>query len=73
MRDVLFEYRLILVIALAIIFYAVFQWQQFKVLAYKLMLQAKSLAKDLVLASGEAQENGSLKKSMYYCQNHLGY
>ena len=62
MKEMLFEYSFLLVIAVAIIFYAIFQWQQFKVLAYKLMLQAKSLAKDYVLASGEAQEKWVLEK-----------
>jgi hypothetical protein len=56
MKEILSDYKVFLVAALAVVMMIIFEWQQFKVLSYKLMLQAKTLAKDFILTSGEAQE-----------------
>jgi uncharacterized protein (UPF0333 family) len=52
----LFEYRFIILVVLAAILFAVIEWQKSKVILYSLMLQAKSMAKDLILKSGSKQE-----------------
>lgn len=62
MLNKLFEYRFIIIIVLAIVLYAILEWQKFKTKAYVLMLQAKSMAKDLVLKSGDQQEAWVINK-----------
>jgi hypothetical protein len=53
----LFEYRFVIAVGLAVILYAFFEWNKFKSLAYAIMLNAKSKAKDLILKSGQEQED----------------
>ena len=62
----LIEYRFIILVVLAIILYAALEWQKFKTKAYILMLQAKSMAKDLVLKSGSQQEAWVINKCYIY-------
>lgn len=57
MKEVLWDFRYWIVILLAALVYALFNWQKVKAMAYKGMLQAKTLAKDLVLNSGQEQED----------------
>lgn len=66
MKSLIFEYRYILAVALAAIFYVILDWQRAKNTLYKLMLNAKSLAKDAVLQSGEAQEEWVLEMAYKY-------
>jgi len=56
MLSKLFEYRFIILVVLAVVLFSILEWQKFKTVIYALMLQAKILAKDLVLKSGEKQE-----------------
>ena len=67
----LFEYRFIILIVLAVILYAALEWQKFKSQAYALMLQAKSLAKDAILKSGHQQEEWVIKKAYQYLPRKL--
>ncbi|CCJ33084.1 hypothetical protein [Caloramator australicus] len=60
------EFRFIIVIAIAILLYALLEWQKFKATAYALMLQAKRLAKDAVLNSGQQQEEWVVKKAYQF-------
>jgi hypothetical protein len=53
----------VLLVVLAVIFYAIFEWQRFKVKAHALMLQAKSLAKDAILKSVDQQTEWVVKKA----------
>ena len=71
MLNKLFEYRFIILVVLAVILYAAFEWEKFKTRAYALMLQAKSMAKDLILKSGEQQENWVVKKAYQYLPRKL--
>jgi len=66
MKELIFEYRFILVIAFAIFIFALFEWEKLKGILYSLMLQAKSMAKDAVLKSGKEQEEWVLKKAYVY-------
>lgn len=64
--SVLWDFRFIIMVILGIALFAIFQWQQFKVEAYKLMLQAKRLAKDAVLKSGDEQVEWILKRAYQF-------
>jgi hypothetical protein len=69
MNDVgmfLWEYRFILILVLAVVLYAITQWKEFKSRAYALMLQAKRLAKDAVLKSGDEQVEWIIKRAYQY-------
>jgi len=57
MEAIIWDFRYLIVIILAALVYTLFNWQKVKTMAYKGMLQAKSLAKDAVLKSGKEQED----------------
>lgn len=65
------EYRFILLLVLAVGIYCLFEWQRAKTIAYSLMLQAKSLAKDAVLRSGKQQEEWVVKKAYQFLPKTL--
>lgn len=69
--SLLFEYRFILLVILVIILYAVFEWQKFKATCYNLMLQAKDLAKDAILKSGDQQMEWVIKKAYQFMPKAL--
>ena len=61
----LWEYRFVILIVVAVIlFFILLGWQKTKVLLYQLMLQAKRMAKDAVLKSGQQQEEWVVKKAL---------
>jgi hypothetical protein len=66
LKRFIWEYRFILLVILAVFFYAIFEWQRFKTKAYALMLQAKSLAKDAILKSGDQQVEWVIKKAYQF-------
>jgi hypothetical protein len=53
--EILWEYRYIIMWAVIITLYALTEWNSFKAKVTALMLDAKKLAKDGVLANGEQQ------------------
>ena len=55
---------IILIIAFASLFFVLLGWQRTKVLLYQLMLQAKRMAKDAILKSGQEQEEWVVKKAL---------
>ncbi|MEI8200759.1 MAG: hypothetical protein WCG21_11915 [Eubacteriales bacterium] len=57
MEKYLWDFRYVIVVLLALLVYTIFNWQKVKAMAYKGMLQAKTLAKDAVLKSGKEQED----------------
>lgn len=63
MLKIIWEYRFIILVVLAVILYAALGWQKFKTTCYSLMLQAKSMAKDAILRSGAQQEEWVIKKA----------
>jgi len=67
----LFEFRFIILIVLAVILYAALEWQKFKTRSYALMLQAKSLAKDAILKSGSQQEEWVIKKAYQFLPGRI--
>lgn len=64
--ELLYEFRFIIVLVAAGIIFALLEREKFIRLATQLMLVAKSLAKDTVLNSGEAQEQWVLDKLYIY-------
>ncbi len=61
-KSIVWEYRFILILAAALGTFGITEWNSFKAKAYAIMLQAKSLAKDKVLKSGDEQVNWVIKK-----------
>lgn len=65
-KSALYEYRFIITVVIAVIIFAIAEWRKTKTILYALMLQAKSLAKDAVLKSGQSQEDWVVEKAMRY-------
>lgn len=65
-KSLIWEYRYVLLVLLAVLFYAIFEWQRFKAQSYALMLQAKRLAKDTVLKSGNEQVDWIVNKAYQF-------
>jgi hypothetical protein len=66
LKQLLWDWRYIIILAIAFAVYAAFEWQKVKTKSYALMLQAKSLAKDAVLKSGKQQEEWVVKKAYQF-------
>jgi hypothetical protein len=54
---VLWDWRFVIAVVVAVAVYAIAEWNNFKTLAFQAMLRAKSKAKDAVLQSGKEQED----------------
>lgn len=61
-KNIMWEYRFVILVALAIVLFAFLEWNKFKSVCYAAMLQAKSMAKDAILKSGDEQEEWVVKK-----------
>jgi hypothetical protein len=70
-KQFVWEYRFVLILILAMVLFCVFEWQKAKAIAYSLMLQAKSMAKDAVLKSGAQQEEWVVKKAYQFLPKSL--
>ncbi len=66
MLKIIWEYRFVILVVLAVMFYAALEWQKFKSTCYSIMLQAKSMAKDAILKSGCQQEEWVIKKAYQF-------
>ena len=63
--NLLWEWRFVILIAIfAVSFLVLLGWQKTKVLLYQLMLQAKRMAKDAILKSGQQQEEWVVKRAL---------
>jgi hypothetical protein len=65
-KSLIWDWRYIATCIIAVILFAIFDWQNFKVKAYSYMLLAKSMAKDAVLKSGQEQEDFVVKQLMIW-------
>ena len=63
---ILWEFRFVIVCIIAAVLFALFEWERTKEILYALMLQAKRLAKDAVLKSGQQQEDWVLERAYAY-------
>lgn len=66
MKELIWEYRFIIVIVVTAALFALLEWERFKGTAYALMLQAKRMAKDAVLKSGAQQEEWVIRKAYQF-------
>lgn len=66
LKQIMWDYRYIIILVVVAALFAIFEWQRAKTIAYSLMLQAKSLAKDAVLKSGKTQEDWVVKKAYQF-------
>lgn len=60
-KQIMWDWRYAIIVVIAVIIYAVFEWQSFKVLAYKLMLVAKKLAQKKILEAGQPEEDWTVE------------
>lgn len=70
-KDFLWNNRFIIVLLIAVVLYALMEWQRFKATAYSLMLQAKRMAKDAILKSGQVQEEWVVRKVYQFLPRRL--
>lgn len=64
-KGFLIEYRFVIAVVVCFILYFLFEREKGYSILYNLMLQAKRLAKDAILKSGQAQEDWVVEKAMY--------
>ncbi|GFZ31225.1 hypothetical protein CSC2_17510 [Clostridium zeae] len=64
--NLLWQWRFVIVLIIAIGVYATFEWSNFKSICYGLMLQAKRYAKDEVLKSGDEQVEWIVNKAYQF-------
>jgi hypothetical protein len=65
------ENRFILVVLVAIVLFALLEWQAFKSRAYSIMLQAKRMAKDAILKSGDEQVDWIIRRAYLWLPKSL--
>ena len=56
MKALIWEWRYVIILALAVLVYCFFEWNKAKEIIYKAMLAAKQLAKERIIKGGENQE-----------------
>lgn len=66
MLKAFWEWRFIIVAAIAAVIYGIAEWQKAKAVFYALMLQAKRMAKDAILDSGRQQEDWVVQKAIRF-------
>jgi hypothetical protein len=64
-KNFVFEYRFVIAIVVCFVLFYLFEREKGYSLLYNLMLQAKRLAKDAILKSGQAQEDWVVEKALY--------
>jgi hypothetical protein len=65
------EYRFIIILVLAFLLVFLFERQRAITILYALMLQAKRMAKDMVLNSGQEQEEWVVQKAKIYLPKEI--
>lgn len=71
LKNMLWEYRFVIILIIAVVIYAIAEWSNFKSKVYALMLQAKRYAKDEVLKSGDEQVEWVIKKAYQFLPRRL--
>lgn len=66
LQQLIWEYRYMLIVIAIFVLHCMLEWEKVKSKIYALMLQAKSLAKDAVLKSGDEQVEWVVKKSYQF-------
>lgn len=57
MKDLIWDYRYVIILVIGLIIYSIFEWGSVKGKILNAMVAAKDLAKDKILNGGIAQEN----------------
>lgn len=73
MLDYIVENKFSIVLIIAIFLSGVYEWEKTKATLYGLMLQAKRLAKELVLNSGKEQEEWVLERAYIYLPKWISF
>jgi len=71
MKQLIWEYRFIIMLVVAVVTYAIAECKNFKAICYSLMLQAKRMAKDQVLKSGDEQVEWIVKKAFQFLPKRI--
>lgn len=66
MLNALWDFRFAIVLAAAALLLCLLEWSRAKAVLYALMLQAKRMAKDAVLQSGQEQEEWVVRKAYQF-------
>ena len=66
MKEFLWDWRFVIIVAVAFLIWCIFDWQKAKTVIYQLMLLAKSKAKDAILSSGKDQEDWVVEQVWKY-------
>lgn len=56
MKALIWEWRYVIILVVAVLIYFFFEWNKAKEIIYKAMLAAKQLAKERIIKGGENQE-----------------
>lgn len=65
------EWRFVIAMVLLVALYALLEWNNFKAKSYALMLQAKRLAKNAVLKSGDQQADWVVKRAYQFLPKYI--
>lgn len=66
LKNFIWDYRFIIAVAILAIVYFLFEREKGKNIILNLMFQAKRLAKDAILKSGQEQENWVVERALFY-------
>ncbi len=69
--SLLWEWRFVIAVGAVALIYCFMEWNKVKAKLYSFMLQAKSLAKDAVLKSGQQQEEWVVNKAYQFLPKAL--
>ncbi|MFZ7133766.1 MAG: hypothetical protein ACOWWR_15575 [Eubacteriales bacterium] len=69
--EILWGFRYVIIFIIAVAVYALLEWNSFKGKIYAMMLQAKRLAKDAILSSGEEQVAWVVQKAYQYLPAYI--
>lgn len=64
-KNYAFEYRFVIAVVVCFVLFYLFEREKGYSLLYNLMLQAKRMAKDAILKSGQEQEDWVVEKALY--------
>lgn len=67
----IWEWRFVIAVIIAVVIYALLEWNKFKVQVYAIMLQAKRLAKDAFLKTGEEQVKWVVERAYVFLPKYI--
>jgi hypothetical protein len=70
-KDVLWDFRYVALVVICFVVFFAFERQRATAVLYSLMLQAKRMAKDLILTSGKEQEDWVVEKAKLFLPREI--